>query len=529
MTKPLALLAIAATLAAQQQQQQQQQFDIIIEHGRVIDGTGSPWYAADIGIRGDRIEAVGALANASAKRRIDARGLVVAPGFIDVHSHAGRSLDGNPMMESHVRQGITSVMEGPDGGGPSPVRDLLDKIPQQKPAINFGVYAGHNAIRTKVMGLVNRNATPEELDKMKALLKQDMLDGAFGLATGLFYVPGNYAPTEEVVELAKVVAPFGGMHISHMRDEAAKVLDGVKETIRIGEEGGIPTQVSHHKIIGKANWGASRETLRLVEEARKRGVDVTIDQYPYTASSTGTAAMFPQWSLEGGAKSLKERLAAPDARAKIKAEIVNRIANDRGAGDPANVQFASCGFDPSLNGKNLADATKARGLAVTIPNAAEVAMEIQAKGGCSAIYHAINEQDIVRIMQSPWTMIASDGEAPVFGKAAPHPRAYGTFPRVLGRYVREQHVLTLEDAVRRMTGLPAARLKLTDRGLLRPGMKADVIAFNSDTITDRSEFTNPHQYSVGMAIMVVNGEPVMVDGKLTGARPGRALYGPGKR
>jgi dihydroorotase/N-acyl-D-amino-acid deacylase len=364
---------------------------------------------------------------------------------------------------------------------------------------------------------------------MKALVRQDMLDGAFGLATGLFYVPGNYAPAEEVIELAKVVAPFGGMHISHMRDEAAKVLDGVKETIRIGEEGGLPTQVSHHKIIGKANWGASKETLRLVEEARKRGVDVTIDQYPYTASSTGTAAMFPQWSLEGGAKSLKERLDAADARAKIKAEIENRIANDRGAGNPVNVQFANCPFDPSLNGKTLADATKARGMAVTIPNAAEVAMQIQMKGGCSAIYHAISEQDVVRIMQSPWTMIASDGEAPTFGKASPHPRSYGTFPRVLGRYVREQHVLTLEDAVRRMTGAPAARLKLTDRGLLRPGMRADVIAFNSDTIVDRSEFTSPHQYSEGVSLMIVNGEPVMVNGKLTGARPGRALYGPGKR
>jgi N-acyl-D-amino-acid deacylase len=272
----------------------------------------------------------------------------------------------------------------------------------------------------------------------------------------------------------------------------------VRETIRIGEEGGLPTQVSHHKIIGKSNWGASAETLKLVAEARRRGVDVTIDQYPYTASSTGTAAMFPQWSLEGGAKALKERMASTDGRARIKAEIARRIEEDRGAGDPSNVQFARCEWDASLNGKTLADATRARGMQVTIPNAAEVAMEIQARGGCSAIYHAINEKDVVRIMQSPWTMIASDGEAPVFGKAAPHPRAYGTFPRVLGRYVREQHVLTLEDAVRRMTGFPAARLKLTDRGLLRPGMKADVVAFDAETIIDKSEFTAPHQYSVGM-------------------------------
>jgi len=522
----LTLIFAATTLVAQRQQAV---FDVIIEGGRVVDGTGSPWYVADIGIRGDRIEAVGSLRGAQAKQRIDARGLVVSPGFIDVHSHAARWLDENPMLESHVRQGVTSVIEGPDGGGPVPVSGPLNALAKQRPTINYGWYSGHNAIRTKVIGLVNRKATAEELEQMKALARQDMLDGGFGLATGLFYVPGNYAPTEEVIEIAKVVAPFGGMHISHMRDEAAKVLDAVKETIRIGEEGGLPTQVSHHKIIGKSNWGASTETLRLVAEARKRGVDVTIDQYPYTASSTGTAAMFPQWSLEGGAKSLRERLASPDGRAKIKAEIERRIEEDRGAGDPKNVQFARCEFDPALNGKTLADATKARGMAVTIPNAAEVAMDIQAKGGCSAIYHAISEKDVVQIMQAPWTMIASDGEAPVFGKAAPHPRGYGTFPRVLGRYVREQHVLTLEDAVRRMTGLPAARLKLTDRGLLRPGMKADVVAFNADTIIDKSEFTNTHQYSVGMSTMVVNGEVVMVQSKLTGARPGRALYGPGKR
>ncbi len=526
MIRTLSTFVLAATIAAAQQTAP---FDIIIEHGRVIDGTGSPWYIADIGIRGDRIEAVGPLAGAPAKRRVDAKGLVVSPGFIDVHSHAARWLDENPLLESHVRQGITSVLEGPDGGGPVPVKGFLDKLATQRPSINFGIYSGHNAIRSKVMGTVNRRATSAELDAMKALAKQDMLDGAFGLATGLFYVPGNYAPTEEVIEIAKVVAPFGGMHISHMRDEAAKIIDSVKETIRIGEEGGLPTQVSHHKIIGKGNWGASTETLRLVAEARARGVDVTIDQYPYTASHTGTAAIFPQWSLEGGAKSLGERLAAPDARAKIKAEIERRIEEDRGAGDPANVQFSRCEFDPSLNGKTLADATKARKLPVTIPNAAEVMMEIQAKGGCSAIYHAINEKDVARIMQAPWTMIASDGEAPVFGKAAPHPRAYGTFPRVLGRYVREQHVLTLEDAVRRMTGLPAARLKLTDRGLLRPGMKADVVAFDPNTVIDKSEFTNPHQYSVGMSLMIVNGEPVMLDGKLTGARPGHALYGPGRR
>jgi N-acyl-D-amino-acid deacylase len=265
---------------------------------------------------------------------------------------------------------------------------------------------------------------------------------------------------------------MGGIHISHMRDEASLLLDSVRETIRIGEEGGLPTQITHHKAIGQSAWGQSVESLRLVEAARARGVDVTIDQYPYTASSTALSALFPQWALEGGQKSTLERLAAPEQRARIKAVIVGKIKTDRGAGDPKNVQFANCSFDKTLAGKNLAEITRARGVEPTMENAAETAMDLQSKGGCSAIYHAIAEEDVVRIMSSPWTMIASDGEIPVFGQASPHPRSYGTFSRVLGVYVREQHVITLEDAVRKMAGFPAQRLKLWDRGLVRPGMKA---------------------------------------------------------
>ena len=506
---------------------QQPAFDIVISGGRVIDGTGSPWYYADIGIVGDRIVAIGRLENAQAKQRISAKDLVVAPGFIDMHSHSGRSVESNPSLESLVRQGITTVLEGQDGGGPVPLGNVLKTLSKQRFSINFGYFAGHNAIRSRVMGTENRHATPAEIDKMQALMRQAMLDGAFGLSTGLFYVPGNYAPTEEVIALAKIAAPFGGMHISHMRDEAANVLDSVRETIRIGEEGGLPTQVTHHKIIGKAYWGASKETLRLVEEARARGVDVTIDQYPYTASSTGTAALFPQWSLSGGAKALAERMQAPESRAKITAEIVRRIKEDRGGGDPANIQFAHCSFNPSLDGKTLADAARGRKLEATPENAAEVMLDIQAKGGCSAIYHAIGEEDVVRIMQSPYSMVATDGFSPRPGEGSPHPRCYGTFPRVLGRYVREKKVIPLEEAIRKMSGLPASRLKLADRGLLKPGMKADIIAFDAARITDRSEFTKPHQYSEGVVHHIVNGTPVMMDEKLTGELPGRVLYGPG--
>jgi dihydroorotase/N-acyl-D-amino-acid deacylase len=281
--------------------------------------------------------------------------------------------------------------------------------------------------------------------------------------------------------------------------------------------------VTHHKIIGAGNWGQSVESLRLVEEARSRGVDVTIDAYPYTASSTGTAALFPQWSLAGGQKALSERLSALDERARIKAEIVQRIRVDRGGGDPKNVVMANCPFDASLAGKSLADITAARGRPVNFETAADTAIEIQQKGGCQAVFHAISEEDIERILKSPFTMIGSDGEIPEFGKGAPHPRSYGTFSRVLARYVRERKTLTLEDAVRKMSGYPAERLRLLDRGLLRPAMKADIVIFDPAKVQDKADYANPHQYAEGVRDVIVNGQLVIAEGRLTAARPGRVL------
>jgi len=501
-------------------------FDVLITGARVIDGSGNPWYYADIGIRGDAIAAVGNLAGAGAATRIDAHGLAVAPGFIDIHSHGRRGIFQVPTAENYLREGVTTLVEGPDGSSPVPLAPFLEQIAKTPISINFASMVGQGSIRQAVVGLANRKATPGEIEKMKGLAAQGMRDGAFGLSTGLFYVPGNFTPTEEVIELAKVVGRMGGIHISHMREEAAHVLDSVRETIRIGEEGGLPTQITHHKIIGQPNWGQSVESLKLVEEARARGVDVTIDQYPYTASSTGIASLFPQWALEGGQKSTLERLAAPDQRARIKAAIVENIRVDRGAGDPKNIQIANCSFDRTLAGKNVAEITRAAGFQPTLENAAETVISLESKGGCSAIYHAIDEPDVVRIMRSPYTMVASDGEIPVFGQASPHPRSYGTFARVLGVYVREQHVLTLEEAIRKMSGYPAQRLKLWDRGLLRPGMKADVVVFDPATVADRSQYDKPHQYSVGFRDVLVNGKLVLHNGAVTSARPGRVLYGP---
>ncbi|MCS6952057.1 MAG: amidohydrolase family protein [Bryobacterales bacterium] len=301
----------------------------------------------------------------------------------------------------------------------------------------------------------------------------------------------------------------------------------MQETIRIGEEGRQPVQVTHHKVVGRANRGKSAETLRLVAEARARGVDVTLDQYPYTATSTGTAALFPQSAQEGGAEGLRKRLADPTLRQQIKAEVIHGILHVRGAGDPANVVMASCAFDPTLADKNLAEITRARGRGPTVENAAETAIELEQQGGCSAIYHALSEEDLERILKAPFTMVASDGGIPVFGEGAPHPRNYGTFARILGRYVRERKLLALEEAVRRMSALPAARLGLWDRGQLRPGMKADIALLDPDTVADRATFQDPHQYAVGVRHVWVNGKAVLLDGVLTGERPGRVLRGPG--
>jgi N-acyl-D-amino-acid deacylase len=504
-------------------------FDVVITGGRITDGTGSPWYYADLGIKDGSIVAIGKLDPNTAARHLDATGHVVAPGFIDIHTHARRGIFQDPAAQNYLRQGVTTIFEGPDGSSPLPIAPFLNQVAAAHPAPNFGTFAGQGSIRQQVIGLVNRPATPDEIEKMREITRQAMWDGAFGVTTGLFYVPGNFTPTEEVIEIEKVAGAMGGMHHSHMRDEAAHILDSVRETIRIGEEGHLPTQLTHHKIIGVQNWGMSRETIRLVEEARARGVDVTIDAYPYTASSTGTAALIPQWAQEGGQKSLVERLDAPAQRAKIKEAVIVSLKFDRGGGDPKNVVMASCGFDRSLAGKNLSEITRTRGREVNFENAAETVLEIQHSGGCSAVYHAINEEDVERILKYPFTMIGSDGEIPQFGVGAPHPRSYGTFARVLARYVRERHTLTLEDAVHRMSGIPADRLKLFDRGLLRPGMKADVVVFDPATVEDKADFANPHQYAVGFKYVLVNGRVVVDEGKLTAERPGQILYGPAKK
>lgn len=506
-----------------------QPYDLVLRNARIVDGTGSPWYRGDIAIRGDIIARIALVISEPAARVIDVKGAVVAPGFIDLHTHAIRGIFQVPTADNYIRQGVTTILEGPDGGSPVPLKPFLDKLEVLPKSINIGSFIGQGSVRMKIIGLANRNVTPEELDRMRALVRQGMEDGAFGLSTGLFYVPGVFTPLAEIVELQKVAGPMGGVHTSHMRDEASKVLDSVRETIAIGEQGGLPTQISHHKMIGQANWGKSAETLWLVDEARARGVDATIDQYPYAASSTTiSSALLPPWAQEGGHKQTVARLKDPATRAKIRAITADLIRNERGGGDPKNVVLSLCEWDASLNGKNLSEVTQQRGQLPTPDNAAETVMWIVEQGGCRGVFHAISEEDVVRVMQHPAMMVASDGEVVIPGRGAPHPRSYGTFARVLGVYVREKKILTLEDAVRRMSSFPASRIGLHDRGVLREGLKADIAIFDPAIVHDMATFEKPHQYAAGFSQVIVNGQVVYENGAMTAARSGRVLYGPAK-
>ena len=521
----LPLVLSAAPLAAQDAER----FDLLIRGGRVVDGTGNPWLRADVAVHGDRIARIGHLPDADADRILDAGGLVVAPGFVDPHTHAVRGIFDVPTADNYLLQGVTTLTEGNDGSSPWPIGEHLARIADAGVSPNWAVFAGQGTIRRTVMGSDDREPTRDELDRMRALVAEAMEEGAFGLSTGLFYVPGSFTAAEEVIALSAVAADYGGIYISHMRDEALGLLDSVRETIRIGAEAGIPVQITHHKALGRGAWGRSADSLALVDAARARGIDVTIDQYPYTASQTSITAVVPQWAQAGGTQALIARLRDPETRRRIREEIVHRIEHDRGGGDPANVVIGLCAWDRSLEGKSLADVLAGRGVEATLAHAADLVMEIVENGGARAIYHAMDEEDVERIMRHPATAVGSDGGVSVFGAGVPHPREYGTFARVLGRYVRERGVLTLEEAVRKMSGATAARLGLQDRGLLREGFFADVAVFDPGRIIDRATFEDPHRYADGVEYVLVNGVLVVDGGAHTGARPGRVLHGPGRR
>ena len=505
----------------------QESFDLLIKNGRIVDGTGTPWYEADVGIVGDRITRVGNLSGATAPQVIDATGLIVAPGFIDPHTHALRGIFDVPNAESALLQGVTTLTEGNDGSSPYPIDRHYADIQDLRISPNWAVFVGQGTIRQRVIGFGLRKASPQEMDRMKQMVRDAMEQGALGISTGLFYVPGSFTSTEEVIELSKVAAEYNGIYISHIREEAAQLIDSVQETIRIGEEAGIPVQITHHKVIGVENWGASIESLRLVDEARARGVDVTIDQYPYTASQTSINALIPQWAQAGGREEMLNRINSPETYSTIKNEVIAKILYDRGGGDPKNVFISRNSWDPNMAGKNLAELTMEAGMEPTPENAAEIVFDIIRGGGATAVYHAIGPEDVDRIMRHPATAIGSDGPVGVFGEGAPHPRQYGTFARILGHYVRERGVITLEEAVKKMSSQSARRLGIHDRGLITEGYFADVAVFDAEEIIDRASFEQPHQYATGMKFVLVNGEVVVENGVHTGRRPGRILHGPG--
>ena len=505
----------------------QESFDLLIKNGRIVDGTGTPWYEADVGIVGDRITRVGNLSGATAPQVIDATGLIVAPGFIDPHTHALRGIFYVPNAESALLQGVTTLTEGNDGSSPYPIDRHYADIQDLRISPNWAVFVGQGTIRQRVIGFGLRKASPQEMDRMKQMVRDAMEQGALGISTGLFYVPGSFTSTEEVIELSKVAAEYNGIYISHIREEAAQLIDSVQETIRIGEEAGIPVQITHHKVIGVENWGASIESLRLVDEARARGVDVTIDQYPYTASQTSINALIPQWAQAGGREEMLKRINSPETYSTIKNEVIAKILYDRGGGDPKNVFISRNSWDPNMAGKNLAELTLEAGMEPTPENAAEIVFDIIRGGGATAVYHAIGPEDVDRIMRHPATAIGSDGPVGVFGEGAPHPRQYGTFARILGHYVRERGVITLEEAVKKMSSQSARRLGIHDRGLITEGYFADVAVFDAEEIIDRASFEQPHQYATGMKFVLVNGEVVVENGAHTGRRPGRILHGPG--
>jgi N-acyl-D-amino-acid deacylase len=500
-------------------------YDLLITNGRVVDGTGNPWFRADVGVRGGRIVRVGSIPLAQAREVFDAHNQIVAPGFIDVHTHV-EGIYAQPAAENFVRMGVTTLVTGNCGISVTNVAEFLGRTRQTPIAVNLATLVAHGSVRQKVMGLANREPTADELHQMEQTVEQAMKDGAVGLSTGLIYVPGTYAKTEEIVALAKVAARYGGVYATHMRSEGDHVADAIRESIQIGEQANLPVEISHFKIASKLLWGQSPMTLGLVRDARARGLSVTVDQYAYTASSTSLDSRLPSWLLEGGREEGKKRLADQATRERVHREMKDALKRG-GFKDYDFAVVSSYRPTPPFNGKSIAQITLETKRKKDVDSQIEQMLEMYAAGGAGMVYHGMGEQDVQTIMREPFTMIASDSGVLRPGEGVPHPRGYGNNARVLGHYVRELKVVALEDAIRKMTSLPAQTFHLRDRGLLREGFAADIVVFDDAQINDRSTYDQPHQYPVGISRVFVNGQAVFADGHMTEARPGAALRGAG--
>lgn len=505
---------------------QQANYDLVIGNARIIDGSGNPWFRGSIAIKDGQIVKVGRFEKLEAKHYIDAKNQIVAPGFIDVHAHT-EDIYSNPKAENFIRMGVTSLVTGNCGGSSLDIGNFLGQIDKTPLAVNISSLIGHNTVRTKVLGLENKTPTADEQSQMNSLVEKAMKDGAVGLATGLIYLPGTFAKTEEVVELAKAASKHGGIYASHIRDEGTDVIAAIEEAINIGEQANMPVEISHFKIASRSLWGQTERTIGLVEAARKRGLTVTVDQYAYPASSTSLDSRLPSWAIAGGREEGKKRMADPLTRKKVANEVKEDLKKKKFK-DLSYAYVASYRTNPEFNGKNIKEIAKIARGKDDLNSQIEQFIEIYEKGGAQMVYQAMDEPDVQSIMRQPFTMIASDSGVRAFGSGVPHPRGYGNNARVLGRYVRELKIITLEDAIRKMTSLPAQTFGFKDRGLIREGFAADLVIFDENTVGDKATFLQPHQYAEGFSTVIVNGE-IVFDGKqMTGKMSGRPIYGPGK-
>jgi N-acyl-D-amino-acid deacylase len=502
-----------------------QQYDVLILNGKIIDGTGNSWFYGDVAIKDGKILYVGKANNATATKVINAKGLTVAPGFIDVHAHIENGIFENPSAGNYIYDGVTTVVTGNCGGSADDLKNFFWRIDSIKTSINVASLVGHNTVRRLAMGLDNRLATPEEQKKMEELVAQAMKDGAVGLSTGLIYLPGMYSNTEEVIGLAKTAAAYSGVYASHIRNEENGVKDAIIEAINIGKAANIPVEISHFKVSGPANWGRSKETLPLIEAARKEGYDVTIDQYPYAASSTNLGIRLPDWAMAGGQDSTKKRINDPGMHKQIIKEMLE-MQKKYGYKNYSYAYVAFHSTDTTLNGKNISEINKMKGRKSKMKYEAETILDMMQAGGAQMVYHSMNEDDVRYFIKYPFNMIGADGGVVVYGRGMPHPRAYGTNARALAKYVREEKLVSLEEMIRRMTSLAAQKFQLKDRGLIKEGMAADIVVFDLNEISDKATFEQPHQFSAGFHYVLVNGQLVIDDGKLTGVRSGTTLKGP---
>lgn len=524
-------------------------YDVIIKDGKVVTGDGSPWIAADIGIKDGRIVKVGYLKRYDASRVIDASGKFVAPGFIDVHNHSDLSILAYPEAVNALMQGVTTIVVGNCGFSAAPVAketkhllerywstlgplpvgitwstfgEYLERLAEARPAVNVASLVGHGALRIAVMGFEARAPTDEELRRMKELAREAMESGAFGMSSGLIYPPGSFSSTDELVELAKVVAEHGGIYASHIRGESYTLVEAVREAIEVGSRSGAPVQVSHHKAAGRDNWGRVRETLRMMVEARARGVEVTCDAYPYTAGMTMLAAAIPRWAHEGGVEALLSRLKDPDTRRRIRDYIETEVTTWENFVKLAGWEGVVVSYSETCKeceGRSVAEISRSWGVD---PYDALFDLLLRDGARTTMVVHLMREEDVIEVLRHPLTMVGSDSwVTPPVGK--PHPRFFGTFPRVIKRYVKDLGVMRLEEAVAKMTSMPARKLRLGDRGLIAPGFKADIVIFDLDKLEDRATYDNPTQPPQGIEYVLVNGVVALEEGMLTKARSGEVL------